>query len=351
MRIAALDIGKCLAMILIILTHVFQRTLPNYSNEWYSSFLLLLAVPPFFFLSGVSHSFRKPVKPLGFVYYLIKDALMYMIPFLWFIAMRIWFYQQWDSWGKAWEDLMAYPVSSLWVCWILAFISVVVNLGLFLSSVYPKLKKLFVCGLLAIGITVLVILRKNNVIDTDSRIGYDYFIAYTVPFLLGYLAGDHITKVKKNWILFTCLGAGIIGLFFTTFFGPNLIKVDYYTHIWFFFLAEFCSLLFWFGVINLLDKTKASKPLSFLGRYTMEAYFLHLMLIKNWGGMSSLGGEFLPTFFVIIGLTLLLIVNTVAVTAVTYYVPFLHFVLFGKHYSRYKFENRFFDKIKEIALK
>lgn len=351
LRITAIDIGKCLAMIPIILTHVFQRAIPNYMNGWFSSFFLLLGVTIFFFLSGVSHSFRKPVKPLGFVYYIIKDGLMYMVPFLWFIAMRLWFYGQWGTWDKAWFELMQYPVSCLWVCWLLAFISSVVDIGLLISYFAPKLKKVFVCGLLAIGITVLVILRKNSVIPTDSQIGYDYFVAYTPTYFIGFLVGDLFTKIKKNWILFLSMGVGLTGLFFATFFGPNLIKVDFYKHIWMFYLCELCSLVFWIGTINLLDKTKLQKPLSFCGRFTMEAYFLHLMLIKVWGSMPEIKDNPLAITFVCIGLALLLIANTAVVTLVTYYIPFIHFILFGKHYSRYKFENNFFDKIRQIALK
>ena len=346
-RITAIDIGKCLSMLLIIFSHVLQRTTPNYVDNWYSSFILLLALPPFFLFSGISHSFRKPVNLKGFLYYLIKDALMYMVPFLWFIAMRIWFYGQWNgSWNDAWNELMQYPVSSLWVCWILVFISMILDIGLFVSYLKPNLKKVFVSTLLVVGLITIIILRKCFVIDIDSRIGYDYFVAYTPLFIIGYCIGDLFTRFNKNLYLYISLGVGIVGIFLVTFFGPNLIKVNFYQHIWMFFLAEFFSVLFWFGITNLLDKTKLQKPLSFLGRYTMEAYFLHLMVVKAWSSMTSIYNSPLAIIFVTIGIFLILLINIVATIVILYHIPFAHFILFGRHYSRYKFENDFFDKIK-----
>ena len=107
-------------------------------------------------------------------------------------------------------------------------------------------------------------------------------------------------------------------------------------------------LLYSFRLLNLLKRVRFSKGMAFAGRYSMEMYFLHLMLLKNWGRLDLPGGY--AIFGVTLGLYLLCFANTTVVTLVTYFVPFLHFALFGRHYSHYAFENALFDKLRDTCL-
>ena len=120
-RINFIDVGKFLAIILVVLIHVLQRTVIGFTSEssYISRILLLVSVSPFFLFSGMSYRYKKEVTPLGFIYNILKRGFIYFVPFMWFILFRVWIYNQWPDFNTAMGELMVYPVSGLWVCWIL----------------------------------------------------------------------------------------------------------------------------------------------------------------------------------------------------------------------------------------
>lgn len=348
-RIDFMDIGKFIAITFVVLIHVLQRTLGGFTGNdgWGSILFLMLGVPPFFFFSGMSYRLKGPLNPLAFVYDLVKRALMYMLPFVYFILLRIWFYDVYPDFSKGWDDVMQYPVNGLWVCWILFWITAVVDLGLLISYFFPKLKILFVSFMLIIGFVVLMILRNKNVIVVNHDIGYDYFIIYIPTFLVAYLLGPYILKIDNLIISIICFVAGLSALFPIAIYNHDFITVNFLEKSqWMLYLASFCSVLAYFGLINIVKKWKFSKILAFCGQFTMEMYFLHLVLLRNWTRKDFATYDNGIIFLVTLGLFLLCYVNTFAVIAVCYFVPFLHFVMFGRHYSMYEFENNIFGKIK-----
>ena len=347
-RIDFIDAGRCIAMLLIMMLHVLQRTYPHFTSTWGSVYILVLGMTPFFFLSGMYYSYKDPLRPVGFVYDIFKRAFAYFLPFIWFLLFRVLLYGQWVDFPTAFSEILEYPVSGLWVCWILVWTVLFLDIGLLIAHWCPRFKIL--CGTLGvvIALTVLIILRKTEVIPSDHFLGYDYFVIYVPVFVVGYLTGRHLFKIDKVFIAVICLAVGLGGLVPVVMFNMNIIAVTFLQSKWMFYLGCFCAMTAFYGLITLMRRASWTKVFSFAGRYTIEAYFLHLMIIKNWGYMDLPGGW--AIFGMTLGLYTLCIVNTVVVTIVTYWVPFLHFVMFGRHYSHYAFENALFDKLKKACL-
>ncbi|MCQ2802911.1 MAG: acyltransferase [Bacilli bacterium] len=347
-----LDALKALAIFLVVLTHIFQRTIPNYGSTdcWWAQIIYLLCVPIFFFLSGISYSKKKELSPLGFIYDILKRGFLYFWPFLFFILLRMGIYNQWNNVSDAFDELMKYPVSGLWVCWILVFITIVLDIGLLISKLYPKLKKLFVSIMFVIGIVILLILRDKNIIDNDSFIGYNYFIIYTPLFLVGYLIGDNYFKIKKPIISIIISIISLTGLIVLCYYKRKFMSVHFYDDVWYNYLACLLSLGIYLGVVEIFKKLqKTQKILGICGKYTLEIYFVHLIILKAFSRLFYFNTVI--TILVIIGLLLLCYVSTAAIILLTYYVPFLHFALFGKHFSRYDWEDKFWDIPKKLVYK
>lgn len=347
-RIDFIDIGKCVAMLFIILIHVLQRTYPGFVSTWGATYMLVLGVTPFFFLSGMSYSYKRPLTPLGFVYDIFKRAFAYFLPFIWFLLFRVLLYGQWVGFPTAFSEILEYPVSGLWVCWILVWTVLFVDIGLFIAHWIPRAKVICVALSLAIAFCILIALRKSEVIPSDHFLGYDYFIIYVPVFLVGYLAGKYVFSVNKKPIGVICLLIGLGGLIPVAMFNTNIITVTFLQSKWMFYLGCLCAIIAFYGFITLVRDLSWSRVLAFGGRYTMEAYFLHLMIIKNWSYAELPNGW--AIFGMSVGLYVLCIVNTVVITLVTYWVPFLHFALFGRHYSHYAFENALFEKLKRACI-
>ncbi len=351
MRKRNLDICKGVAILFIILTHVLQRSVPHYTQYWPSSLFLVFGVPVFFFVSGIAVSYRKPLSPLGFLYDILKRALMYMWPFVFFLILRNAFYQQFKDFQDGWSQYMEYPAWGLWVLWLLAWINVFIDLGLLVSYFFPKLYKLFASMTSVIAFIIFICLRENNVIYNYHFLGYDYFVIYVPIFLVGYLFGDKLFSYYNRNLSIILMVVGFIASFMLTMFVKPFLSSGYHIedNLYIYYLDSALVIAFYYGLSTLLENVKVGKILGFWGRFTLEAYFLHLVLIKNWAPFNL--NNIALTSLATLGLFLLCVVNTIAVVAVLYFIPFGHFLMFGRHYSIYKFENRFFDGIKRFCLK
>ena len=346
-RNRTIDICKCFAMTFIILIHVLQRTTLGFNQSFVGSFFVVLGVPIYFFLSGISLSYRKPLKPVGFFFDIIRRGINYMWPVVFFLILRVALYNQWANVPKAFEEFWEYPVMGLWFLWVLLWINLASDIGLFIASIFPKYKKVCVFFVVLISYALIIILRQQNIIHSNTFIGYDYFIAYVPIFLFGYLFGDKLFKFINKWVSLASLIIGLTVTILIIYYSRGLVVVDLPTNIPLFYIASIFAFLSIYGLATLIEQYKFSKVIAFAGRFTLEAYFLHLMLIKNWSNMG-LTDNGLATGYTI-GLFLLCVVNTVGVVAVTCFIPFGHLLMFGKSYSFYKFEKDFFNKIKQIV--
>lgn len=346
-----LDICKGVAILFIILTHVLQRSVPHYTEYWPASFFLVISVPVFFFVGGIEISYRKPLSPLGFLYDILKRALMYMWPFVLFLILRNAFYQQFKDFADGWSQYMEYPAWGLWVFWAFAWMNLFIDIGLLVSKLFPKFYKLIAPITLTIAFIVLICLRENNVIPSYHFLGYDYFVFYVPIFLVGYLIGDKLFSYYNKNVSFILMIFGFIATLMLTMFVKPFLSTGYHIedNLYIYFLGAALVMAFHYGLSTLIENRKSGKIIGFAGRFTGEAYFLHLLLLKNWAAFNL--NNIPLTILASLGLFLLCIVNTIAVVAVLYFIPFGHFLMFGKHYSIYKFENKFFDDIKAFCLK
>ncbi len=341
-----LDALKGLAIFLVVLIHVLQRTITHFVSDdhWGVQIIYLLCVPIFFYLSGISYSYKKELSFVEFIVDIFKRTLMYFWPFLFFILLRVGIYNQWENVSKAFEELMEYPVSGLWVCWILLFVTLALDIGLLIGKIYPKLKKLFVFIVFAIGITILIILRNNNTITSDHFIGYNYFILFAPTFFVGYLIGDYYFKINKPIIPYIVSILCFAGLVVLCYFKRSFMGVHFFDDIGYNYLAIILCVGVYLGIIELFKLAKKlTDVIAISGKYTLEMYFVHLIVLKAFAGLFY--DSWIITLLVVIGLTLLCYASTTVVMLMTYYVPFLHFLLFGKHFSKYEWEDEFWEKI------
>ena len=347
-RIDFIDIGRCFAMLLIFLLHVLQRTYPNFTSTWGSVYILVFSVTPFFFLSGMVYANKAPLRPIGFLYDILKRGFAYFLPFIWFLLFRVLIYGQWKDFPTAFSEILDYPVSGLWVCWILLWTVIFVDIGLLIARACPRFKVLCVALSVAIAYTVLIILRKTNVIGSDHFLGYDYFMVYVPVFLVGYLIGNRVFRFDNLVVSTVCIAVGLGGLVPIAINNLVLIQVGFLSARWMFHLGSLCAMIAWYGLLSIWKNLRWMAVFALGGRYTMEAYLVHLIVLKNWGYLGLADGW--QIFGMTIGLFLLCIASTAAVTIVSYWVPFLHFALFGRHYSHYGFENALFENLKKACL-
>ena len=348
-RIKSLDICKCVAMTFLILAHTLQRTMNDFPGSFIGYFLVILGLPIFFFVSGMSNSNKKELKPLGFLYDLLRKGFCYFWPVVLFLLLRVAFYQQWVDVPSAFNDFWMWPVNGLWFLWTLLWINAFMDIGLLISSLFIKYKKIVVSVTILVFYILFIILRENNAIYTDTYLGYDYLIAYTPMFLIGYLVGDKLFTYVNKWLSISLLSIGLVLVVVITSTTEQLVQNNLLEHLPLLYVGAISALLFYYGLSTLLEKVKFGNVLAKCGRFTLEAYFLHLMLLKAFNGIIVTNSNPGLTTIYTISLFLLCLVNTAIVVITTYYIPFAHFLLFGRSFSTYKFEKNFFERIKKFC--
>ncbi|MCQ2742414.1 MAG: acyltransferase, partial [Bacilli bacterium] len=274
-----MDVAKAIAMLFIIITHVLQRTLPGYVDGWGSSVLLVLGVPVFFFLSGSSHGRRNCLTPLGLVIDILKRGFAYFLPIIWFLAFRVWFYGQWSDFSNAFGAFLDNPSYGLWVLWILSWLVLLLDLGLAIPTKNKWIKKGICTSFIAIGYVVMIILRNTWVLYSDLFLGYDLFIYYTPFFVLGIWVGEIWDKKKTWWLELSFLIAGLLIVILASCFNEPFIRINRLEHLPIYYLACLGGTITILGVSGLISRAKWSKPISYAGQFTLEAYMLHLTLL------------------------------------------------------------------------
>ena len=346
-----LDIAKFIAMVFIVIGHVVQRSMSGYTSNWVSSFMLVIGVPIYFLISGIAINYRKPLSPLGFIYDVIKRAIMYMWPVVFFLLLRVGFYKQWPTFDKAFSMFIAYPGYGLWVLWLLVWFNAVIDIALLVSFFLPKYKKLIVSITLVIAYVIFIILRNVNTIPNYHFIAYDYFVIYTPIFFVGLLVGDKAFTYINKWVSLLGIILGFMGMILISRFSTPFYSSGYHieNNLYVFYPACLCAFMFYYGVSTVLSKVKVGEVIGFMGQFTLECYFLHLVLLKNWGSINT--GNNVSTAFAAIAMVILCLGNTILVVVATYFIPFTHFLLFGRHFSYYSFENKMWEKLKEVSTK
>lgn len=347
-RIIYLDIIKGFAILLVVLVHVLQRMINDFNDTFYASFLIVLTLPIIFFISGCTHSLKTPFKIKHLPYESLKHAFNYFWPFFTFIVLRILIYQQWDNLKDAFDTLMQTPVSGLWVLWLLSFISVLTDIGLCISSYIPKSKNIIVSSILILGLFILVVLRANFVIVSDYSIGFDYFMIYTPIYILGFVIFPTIQKINlSRFVSLLLIFTNLLLIITCVNEYPIYGLVTYFEYYNVVYVINIFPLLMYMGIINLI-KSKKVKILPTLGKYSLEIYYVHLMILKAFIFINL--NNLILNILTFIGLFLLSILGSLLIVLLSYYIPFIHALIFGRSYSKYKFEKCIFSKIKKLLI-
>ncbi|MCR4561956.1 MAG: hypothetical protein K5694_01945, partial [Bacilli bacterium] len=103
-------------------------------------------------------------------------------------------------------------------------------------------------------------------------------------------------------------------------------------------LLSTCGVLFFYLVAIKIPKNKGTVLFSKLSKFSLESYWAHPNLLKWWGvwAVPNLALAYLSAF----AMTLMCLGFILVSIFIIYQIPFLHFLAFGKSYSRYKFERK-----------
>lgn len=346
-RIETLDFIRGFAILFIVLVHVLQRYVINFNNHFLISFFIALSAPLFIFVSGVAYSYKESISFKSLPFQIIKKCFNYFWSFLLFLILKTYLIGRWQNLTIAFGEVISATSVGLWILWVLLFISIVVEVGLSFAKLFPKYKNYFVVSLLVIGMIILYYLKINYVIVYLDAIAYDYFMLYIPIFIIGFVFGQKILHLKlRKSISYILLPSSLLSLFFLSMAFPFFAIYNFLYYWPKLYVLIFFSFFFYLSLISLLKEKRIYFWFIRLGKISLEIYFVHLIFL-GYFSFIELSNIYL-TIASIIGLYLACFVLSIAISVITYYIPFLHFLLFGRSYSTYMFERNFFLNLERI---
>lgn len=319
-RLSSLDIAKGLGIILVIFGHTLSPVMEgNTFLEWIYRVIYTFHMPLFFFASGYVAT-KFVTKPYPKTTLLKERIVRLMIPYFTWAVIYLPMKAVMSEHVRFSDEYKWYsfflgnnPDGQLWFLYVLFVVSVFVilfvnqkNLTFFttafvIASFFAPLIP-YSIGFTSISLTFSLYQVGFFFIGILLRLKYDY------------------KKVTSNLFAF------IISLFMLVAY--SIILFINKNEVWFLqTITAICCIYICLYLSNLLNKTKLQKPLSYLGKKSMEIYVLH-------GPLLVVGRIVLPKFITctelyILILSILSIVVSILISILINKIKIGRLLLFG----------------------
>lgn len=282
-RKVSVDIAKGIGISLVVLGHMndyFGAIIPRTY-----SFIYLFHVPLFFFLSGLffreKEGFGDCLKKKFFrlyVPYLLANIFFFTVEMIRARLMG----STYDG-NISWGDLF-YAAFGLWPVLSMLSRPTWFILILFRIFIIYKLLQLVFKGNKILMLSVCVLAGILGVFFPIEKFMIGQTLAALPFFSLGHLCTSEFVDNQRVFSKTTCIITGIasaITLFFISLHQMTNIAVNVYGNILLYFTGAVLGILMVISVSKLLENwAVASKPLSFVGKYTLPILIWHIFVIK-----------------------------------------------------------------------
>ena len=340
-RINSIDLMKLFASFLVILSHCVMRYVSPIPNN----FIWLTQMPLFMFASGFLNINSGRVSTFkGYAYREVKNALVLLIPCLSFLFITCAI--DGKNVGTSLIDFYKDPQTNLWFLWVLFAMHIIFDFGLYLSNKFKSKFKVFTPVIISIAFSILIIALMFIVKDRfdfnilSLKLIAFYFIFYCLGYLFHLLVNTGIFKNNKVQIVTYVIVALAFGLLlFECLFFDCIYAFDDSSIKYQFIRIMGCiaSVIVFTFLFDLAVRCSFISKLSKFGAYSLQSYYLHLIFLRFLTYSSDV---YSIQCVISISTAMLLVAMIAATLIVIYFIPYLHFVLFGKSFSCYSFEKR-----------
>ncbi len=344
-RVYSVDLLKLFASLLVILSHCYNKYVNNFETP-FSNYIWLTQMPLFMAASGLVFADRTKFTTIkDYLYRELRNVVTLLIPCFTFLVISTIISQK--NILNSFVEFYLNPETNLWFLWVLFLVHVIFDFGLYLSNKISNRYLRFalpyvISAFISVTIFVLILVFKDGF---DSNILCVRLLAFYLPFYcLGTLIRELLTRInfetKLNKILLICISAVSLAVL--------LFEIIYFKSIYAFddsnikymlirVIGSVSSIIVHIVLFDLICNLAFFRRISKYGAYSLESYYLHILWIRLFTYSSTdIATQYLQFFGTFVFLVLLVILTLV----ITYFVPYLHLVLFGRSKSMYAFEKR-----------
>ena len=264
----SIDFFRGIAFLAIILIHTAFWSGSGYLELWFRCLFLLVDVPLFMFISGISYNYvisvGKNIKGIlkqwnKWIFFILFYILAYLIFFR--SEFRNQNILEWFFYNVPGEGPFKVLGGSLWFVGMYIKVSIICSIIIYFleKAKYIEIKHI---------IFLLLLISITNYVYIDP-----YITIYAIIYLLGYYAHTNkIESVKKLLIYELIAIIGTVGLFYFTGYGIADLQTLKFPPTVYYLAASMPSiLLVWY----LKDKVKIGdkNPINYLGKNAIFFYY------------------------------------------------------------------------------
>lgn len=288
-RIGYIDAMRGLAMLLVVIGHVFVFTFKDEGNMLFRILSGELQIPLFFMVSG----FLMSVPRHGFWSFVGKKAFLLCVPAAIFMAAYVW--KDSGDYIAAWVD--SYKMG-YWFTFTLFQFVVLYAVLKFASRAMKLSRSAEAVMLVAVGVVALYAsvwcMREEHTYAVIPLLGLVQFKSF-IYFLIGTLIAEHGLLAKGLSDKEIKAGGAILAACFVmhifTYRGCEMSYIGSST-LWFavLTLSGLMVLLMGFRQYESWSGSVLGRVLQTIGRYTLDVYFIHYFLLPR--NMAVIGEWF-----------------------------------------------------------
>ena len=342
-----LNVMKFFAIVLVVFGHCMQKYVNNYTNTIIYNFIWLFQMPAFFFVYGYLHVKEEKVTTAKDMWkYVFKRFKAYFIPIVTFILLDSIITKNYSSFNGLLliikDRVIQWPFNiqtSLWFLFALMTYSIYSIFVTYVLSKQNSRTKKIIIGIISLCLFEAIFLAFFYFIN-GAFLGSKLVVYYSIYFVFGYIFerfenNDIFTnfKSKIDLNLILCIVSGIISLCICIFVSDiasfddnNILQLCIRV------LGSIMTVLFVFLLLKILLKSKEKSFVSKLGQYTLEIYYIHVILynldIFNGAAPNYYESVFDQWKIAIISFVIMLICSYIINFAIQY-IPYLHYAIFG----------------------
>lgn len=272
------DFLKVIAMFLVVIDHLMQKTIINPDKLLIYNIIFLIQMPLFFFVSGRLSYLSSLRNKNDFFVNLKKLVISLLIPYVTFNLLFCLIRTGFTS--LYFRDLLNYlihPTKSLWFLFALFVIKIVFLVSEKLSSTFQNGNKklittIFYACICVIFLLIYLFIKPFSILKL--------IIYYSIFFILGYLSDSILNKICNDKVL------SVVAMLITSviFILILLLNINFHSeddslkNIALRLIGSSSIIILLSILANKISMFLFVKKISKIGELSLELYFVHVLL-------------------------------------------------------------------------
>lgn len=291
-RLSEFDLLKFIASTYVVISHVLQRIITGLTSTRYFGFFYSVHMSIFMFVGG--YFVKRAEKFKDLILYLLKMFIYYIFPAVLFTIITVFTIERYNTHDLVyWLNEFLYRTDTFyWYTIVAYFINAAVAIGFYIANkifksgtfkkeVLNTLLSLIFASILLLPFVYVYIYKDPALLATSQLI-------YLAPMVFAGFAfksfAPYMSRLKtkiKLPIRITVFILALAGYAVSMYFFPNWLDMPDNQSLIFHMLGSFAGVLAYYYFCKLITQLNIFKKLSVFGQYSLQLYFVHVLLLRS----------------------------------------------------------------------